>query len=287
MRLSRSRTIETVVLVCLVFVVGCDEQEARPDYVARVGDRYLPEEEVNRAFENLPSSQDTAEARAQIIEQWVTNEVLHEEALRRGIQEEEDVRRMLEESRRSVLVNALVARMYDENDVTPSAAELQSYYERHKEQLRLREDFVRLRYLETATRSQAEEARRLLQQADLSARDSVFAVVVDRLASNGAFARQVSSSYHPESRLFGGKPPLQDVLGRLSDGQTAPLVELDSTFHVVQLAERVPSGTIPEPEWIEEELTRRLIIQSRKQLYVRQVQRLRNEALAREDLEVK
>jgi hypothetical protein len=58
-------------------------------------------------------------------------------------------------------------------------------------------------------------------------------------------------------------------------------------FHVVQLVERIPARTIPEPAWIEDELVRRLVIQGRKQLYARQVQRLRNEALAREDLEIR
>jgi hypothetical protein len=38
--------------------------------------------------------------------------------------------------------------------------------------------------------------------------------------------------------------------------------------------------------WIEDELRERLIIDARKQMVARQVQRLRNEALAREDLEI-
>ena len=270
----------------LLISVGCDEEEAPPRYVARVGDQSLLEDELQEALAKLPVRQDSTDARGQIIEQWVTSAVLHQEAVRRGLQEDPEVQRMLRESERSVLVNALVARMYDEHDVTPSPAEMQSYFERHREQLRLRESFVRVRALGTQTRAAAEEARRLLQQAPLAERDSVFAEISDRLASDAAAAKQTARNHHPESRLFAGDPELQEALRQLQNGQTAPVVESDSTFHVVQLAERVPSGTIPEPEWIEDELARRLVIQGRKQLYARQVQRLRNEALAREDLEI-
>ncbi len=271
----------------LVLLVGCDDQEARPAYVARVGDQYLLEDDLQRALDKLPARQDSADARRQIVEQWVTTAVLHQEALRRGLQQDAEVQRELNDSERSVLVNSLVTRMYEENDVSPSPAEMQSYFERHKEQLRLRESFVRVRYLETETRTKAEQARRALQQASVADRDSVYLETAEQLAARPSFATEISSSYHPESRLFGEKPLVREALDGLADGQTAPIVEVDSIFHVIQLADRVPSGTIPEPEWIEDELVRRLIIQGRKQLYARQVQRLRNEALAREDLEVK
>lgn len=276
-----------VLLFAVLLLAGCDDRESSPDYVARVGDQYLLEEDLQRDLARLPAQQDSLEARRQIIEQWVTSAVLHQEALRRGLQQEPDVQRLLRDSERSVLVNALVARLYEEIDGAPSAGEMQSYYERHREQLRLRESFVRVRYVETESRADAEEARRLLQQAALPDRDSVANATIDRLATDPPFAKEISLNYHPETRLFGGRPSLREALARLQDGQTAPVVETDSAYHVIQLAERVPSGAIPEQSWIEDELARRLVIQGRKQLYARQVQRLRNEALAREELEIK
>lgn len=289
--MMRNRPPETAMrltALCLVVVLGaCEQEDAPRDYVARVGDRHLFRDEVDRAIRNIPASQDSLEARQQIVEQWVTSELLHQEAQRRGLRQNPEVRRSLEESERAVLVNALVTQLYEENQITPTSSELQAYFENHKEQLRLRESFARVRYLRATSRADAEAARTLLQQAAPEVRDSVWAAAIDRHASDRALSDDVSATYFPESRIFIDNPPLRETVSSLVGGQIAPVVEMDGTFHVVQLVERVPARTVPEPAWIEDELVRRLVIHGRKQLYARQVQRLRNEALAREDLEIR
>ena len=283
-RLKRPVVLAAFAVLLLVSACGSEEDPKR--YVARVGDRYLLQEDVERQLATLPSTPDSAVARQQIIEQWVTNELLYQEAHRKGLQNDKDVRHLLAESERTVLVNALLEDMYEQNGVTPSPAEMQSYYERHKEQLRLREGFVRVRYVETRAREDAEAARSAIETAAISQRDSVWNDVISRFAVDSAVSKGISEDFYPESRVFAGRPLLRDALNRLVDGQASPVIEFDSTYVVIQLAQRVPAQTIPEPEWIEEELARRLVIQGRKQLYARQVQRLRNEALAREDLDV-
>jgi parvulin-like peptidyl-prolyl isomerase len=267
--------------------IACAEEKQPNDFVARLGSSYLLREDLDRVLAALPAAQDSADARNQIVEQWITSELLYQEAQRRDLRDDEHVRRLLEESERSVLVNALLTTIYEENPVSPTPAELQAYFEQNREQLRTRETFVRIRYLDASTRAEAEEARRLVQRTPPSERDSVWIRVVDRFALSPQTTEAISDNYYPESRLFAEKPIVKNAIARLLDGQTAPVIEDDSLFHIIQLVERVPPRTIPRPEWVEDELVRRLAIQARKQLYSRQVQRLRNEALARDDLVVR
>ena len=77
------------------------------------------------------------------------------------------------------------------------------------------------------------------------------------------------------------------MVTQLDLNQISPVIDDGGLFHFVQVAERRDAGAIPELSWIEEELKQRLTIESRKQMLARQVQRLRTEALAREDLEIK
>ena len=275
-----------IALAALV-IPGCREEVVPDEFVARVGERELLQSQVERALRSIPVPHDSIEARQQLVEQWVTNELMHQEALRRGLQEDEEVQRLIDESERAVLVNALLSRMYEENVIEPTAAEKQAYFESHREQLRLREGFARVRYLVAASRENAEAARELLQQAEPAERDSIWTIAIDQYASNETFSREISTNYFPESRIFLDQPGLRSAFSDLLGGEIPPVIESDSGFHVLQLVERVPSGTIPEAAWIDEELVRRLVMQGRKQLYARQVQRLRNEALAREDLEVR
>lgn len=267
-------------------ITGCSKEEPVPEFVARVGDQYLQRVELEALLASMPEGVDSTEAQKQIIEQWVANKLLYEEAQRRGLRNEPEVRRLLEESEQSVLVSALLSRLYDEEAASASASDLTAYFERHKEQLRLREPFVQIRYLSNPSADSIRVARNLLQRAPTSERDSVWSAVTARFAIDPSGSTALTSTFYPESRLLTTVPPVQDAVSRLQAGQISEIIEYDDSYHFVQVAERVPAGEVPRIEWVQDELLRRLSIQGRKQMYAREVQRLRNEALAREELEV-
>lgn len=255
--------------------------------MARVGESYLTQEDLSEQLSKLPFQGDSLEARQQIIEQWVSGELLFREARRRGLRNDREVQRLLEENERSVMISALVARMYEETEEDYEPAELASYYERNKERLRLREPFVQVRYMATRSAEAAQEARTTLQEMARGDEGvEGWNRLVDQHAVDAGMSRALSSTFTAESRLFSSAPVLRARLANMREGEVAE-VTADSLHHVMQLVERAPSGAVPEIAWVEEELARRLLIQTRKQLYARQVQRLRNEALAREDLEIR
>ena len=274
----------TLLLSGLALTAGCAQQTAPEAFVARVGEAFLLQEEVDAALENLPSRLDSAEARRQFIDQWVTNELLFQEALRRDLRAQEAVQRRLAESERAVLIDALVSQLFEETAEALSPAEVRAYFELHKEQLRLHEPFVRVRYLYTANADSARRARTLLRQTAPADADSVWTLLVARFAEDAALSLSLATNYFPESRLFMEQSILRDRLAQMRPGEIAPLIEDGEQRHLLQLADRVPAGTIPELSWIEEQVRRQLTIDTRKQMYERQVQRLRTEALSREVL---
>jgi len=273
------------------FLSGCAEETESQDYVARVEDRYLFEEDIERIMANIAVTGNPSEMRRHIVNQWLTTEVLYQEALRRGLAENAEVQRRLDESERSVLVNSFIESFYRENSPSPSVGETRTYFEQHKEQLRLREPFVRVRYLRAGTFEEAAQAQLALLNAGVAERDSVWTLWAGTLEINSSaldtlFSPRISAyDHYPESRLFGNQPLLRQTLAGLQDERTAAVIESDSSYHVLQLAQRIPTGSMPQQEWIQPELVRQLVIQNRKQLYARLVQRLTNEALAREALD--
>lgn len=271
-----------------VVVTGCTPEEPAREYVARVGQQYLTRSEIDAALQSLPPGLDSTDAQRQIVEQWVTNALLYDEALRRGLHDDEEVQRLLEENERSVLVSTLLSQLYAEEPAAPTPAEIQTYFERNKEVLRLREPYVLIRYLTTARRDTAELAVRMIRDAARTETlDGSWPGIARRFAQDPGVAMELSSSYVPESQLFASQPELKALLSRMRPDETVVHPASDTLFHVVQLGQRVPAGTLPQLEWVDEELRRRLMIQARKQIYARQVQRLRNEALARDQLQVR
>ena len=283
-RTLAKRPLLTLMVCSLARAAGCQRQTPSQGYVARLGDAYLMQDEVHAALDNLPPRLDSTEARRQFIDQWVTNELLFQEALRLNLRTQQDVQRRLEESERSVLIDALISQLFEQEMEAPIPPEIRAYFERHKEQLRLREPFAHVRYLFSAEADSARLAHRLLQEATA---DSLWPQLVTRFAQDAALSLTLSGNYFPESRLFIEQPVLRQHLAQLRPGQLAPLIEANGHTHLLQLKDRVPAGSIPELAWIEDQVQRQLTIDARKQMYERQVQRLRTEALSRDVLVIR
>lgn len=279
-------------LIACVFLgtallAGCESEPDPTTYVARVGDMVLTDDEVATMLSSLPANVDTAEARQQVVEQWVTRSLLLQEAERLNLREDPTVQRRMREQERSILVTALTDRLYTEAELGPSDTEIRNFFQSNQRQMTLREPFVRVRHLSTRSPETADSARTALQEAATAGRplDSTFTALIDQHAAFPDRARRLTEQFVPESRLFGHHPYVRDELSELGAGELAPVVEDDSLFHVLQLVERIPEGSEPELAWVEDEIRRRLTIRSRKQMYAREVQRLRNQALARNDLQ--
>ncbi len=221
---------------------------------------------------------DSADAVSQIVEQWVTNELLYQEAVDRGLRGDPEVQRLLADNERSVLIDALVTRFLDDElGDGPDEAAIQTYYEQHRDKLALREPFVRIRHL---VYGNADSAR-----AGLAALEASLLTPV--IPSGGRLASPVRDDvFYPQGQLFAATPGLSQVVDRLDVGDVNPVFAVDSTFHVVQLLDRLDTGSVPTLDMIKDEIRGRVAIETRKQLYARQVQRLRTRALAREELVV-
>jgi hypothetical protein len=273
-------------LVVGVGAIGCESDPGSETYAARVGSYTLSQGELDRALQGFSGLQDTSEARRQIIEQWVTRTLLLREALRTNLDQAPAVQERLEEQRRSVLVTALTNRLYEEAEVAPSPADIQDYFARHREQLRLRQPYVQVRHLAATRKTAADSVHRRLREAS-PVTDSLWTALTERYATSPERSQAAASRFLPTSRAAAGLPYLEDLLTTLDPGEVSSVVRDDSLFHVVQLVDRVAEGRAPKLEWVEPQIRRRLQSRARKQMYAREVQRLRNQARARGELDIR
>lgn len=276
----RLPSVVASILLAGLLLGGCEKEEPPSSYVARVGTHYLQQEDVARMLQGMGPVPDSTQARQQIIGQWVENTLLLQEAQRLNLAEDPAVKQRLEEERQNTLVTALKNRIYDELDQPPSKQEVRTYFERHQKQLTLREPYVEVRHLTAQRGDSAQAARQQLQSARTADADSVWAQLSRRYAEQPARARRLAGRFLPESRLFSRLPYVRDELDALREGEVAPIIRDGERFHLLQLVQHVDAGTAPKLEWVEGEIRRRLRIRHRKQMYAREVERLRNRAKA-------
>ena len=274
-------------LILALGLAACQSEDARPaDFAARVGDQYLATEELEEALGALPAGVDSVTARAQLIEQWVRNELLAQEAERLGLREQPAVQRALTENERAVLAAALLDRLYETDLAGVPATEVEAYFERHADNFRLREPFVRVRYLRSADRQAAEAAQQQLSGLDVDA-DSLWPGLVRRYAADSSLSLALALRALPESGLQDAVGPAWQEFRTLAEGRTGPVVEADSQYHVLQVVRRHPVDARPELTWVEDEVRQLLQISARKQDLARRVQQLKSEAEARSELEIR
>lgn len=281
MRVSRLPFLVVPGALLGLLLIGCESDPPPPSsYVARVGDHYLQKEDLNRMLDGMGPVPDSTQAREQVIGQWVENTLLLREAERLNLAEDAEVKRRLQEQRQNALVAALKNRIYNDIDQTPTEQEVRTYFERHRKQLTLREPYVRVRHLTTTNEDSAQTARQRLLGARDAEVDSVWTQISREYANQPERARRMADRFLPESRLFSQHPYVRDELSALREGEVAPVIQDNNRFHVLQLVRRVKEGTTPKLKWVEGEIRRRLRIRHRKQMYAREVQRLRNRAKA-------
>jgi len=288
MMCSHPRVLVPVCALALLLGIalgGCQSDPPPPSYVARVGSEYLTEADLDRMLAGMGPSRDTTAARKQAIDQWVTRTLLYREAQRLNLGSTDAVQRKLERQRRSILVSALRDRFEDEAEVQPSPDEVRTYFERHREQLRLREPYVRVQYLATSRRAAAQTVQQTLRTPPAPP-DTTWARLAVEYATDTTQARQLSQRFLPESQLDRQFPFLAEPLDALAEGETTSIIEANGQYHVLRLDRRVPEGASPNLEWVAPQIRRRLRIRARKQIYATEVERLRSRAQADGALEV-
>lgn len=268
----------TFLLVALL--TGCESEDPPSDYVARVDNHYLTKVELNNMLEGIGPVPDSTEARQQVIEQWVEQTLLYREAQRLNLSEDPEVEKQLEERRRSTLVSALRNRIHQKMEQDPSDEEIRTYFERHQDQLTIREPYVRVRHLATASEDTAQIVREELVASPGTGADSLWARLSRQYASSPGRSQALSQRFYPEGRLFDQLPYVRDELSALREGEVTPVTRDKNQYHVLQLVRRIPAGTEPQLQWMEDEIRRRLRTRNRKQMYAREVERLRTRARA-------
>jgi len=131
------------------FLSGCsakkEKTESHERIYAKVNNVLLTESDLKALVPGDVYDKMTEMHKNEIVKEWVKNEVLYQEALKQNIDNDPVISRILENSKRNLLVNELLERVF--TDIrTPSDDVLRKYYNEHKDYFVLLDDEYRIRY---------------------------------------------------------------------------------------------------------------------------------------------
>jgi peptidyl-prolyl cis-trans isomerase C len=234
---------------------GSADVPERLDYLVRVGDASLTEEDFVAGIPEEFRGLLTLEEKRGYLDRWVDTELLYEAAKDRGLLDNPDLQRRLEQQRREYVANFLLQTVLNER-VAITEGEIADYYAEH-----LDEYSSEYRYREIVVRSQ-QEADDLYQRLTSNAISFVRAAERHSLASSARMGGDMGWL------AKGGMPPeVEERIVRMKPQEISKPFETAWGWTLIQFRERRESDKALDLQDVRDEILRYLTMERRRQVY--------------------
>jgi hypothetical protein len=248
-----SRAVNKIILSLLAAaVIGCGEETRRTDYIARVNDSYLTEQDLEKIISSTPGRNFY---RNEIIRNWINREVLLQKAVEEGILKDPEYKRILEDSRKELAASMMLEQIYQKIEVNTEDNELNEYFNMHKEEFRLTEDYFLINKAVFRSEDFAANFRNLLMESN-------WETAVEDFNESNTLEQKKTSLFIAESELH--PVALLRIAKELYPGEISIVINgAPDQFEIIQMLEKYPGGTIPPQAVINENIKQRVIKQKK------------------------
>jgi len=252
-------------------LAGCGRSEPPGTPVARVGGRSLTVEEIRKRLE-IPGEPSTAQMQ-QYVQRWITDELLYQEAVNRGLDRSSAITERVDELRRQLAINALLQQ--DVYAIPPQRladTEIRAYFETHRKEFALTQDVALVSFALFRERDAATLFRNTVLKG---------ATWDQALFQSGqAVVARVDSAYHTQASLLPAE--LWRVASNAKGKDPSFPINTASGYYVMTVWKYTRLGQSADLSYVEDEIRNRLIITARQHLFDSLLTNLR----ARQPIEV-
>lgn len=261
--------------VCLM-LVGCKTtgtSSSKPGMaVARVNKAVLTTDDVMAELhmDGLPTA--TPEQKQEWVRKWVENELLCQEAIRRGVHKDRKVKRELQKMEHDYLANLLVERELAGDRPTITEADITRYYTVHKTEFIRQEPELKFSVILLQTEDQARDV-----WARLNRRRADFGEMAQARSIDEASAKkQGDLGYLTRRDISDSK--LRDAAFALKKGRISKPVKTESGYYIVKVTDTRDSGSVKDLSEVREEIVNSLLEEGRRNKIRQLLDRLKQAA---------
>lgn len=261
--------IKKLIIIGLIsgFVSGClSAKKENQRVIVAVGDGSLTIEQLNSA---IPTSIQPNVSQEQInnyLQQWIEMELVYRDALRSGMDRENEFINEFENAKREILVRMYLDRKLSEIE-TVTETEALDYYNENKDSYMLPDDEIRALHILVSTSAEANNVYRRIRNGE------DFETV----------AREVSKDFSENKRIDLGYFRKDDVVPEIAPrvfsyrvgSLTRPLPS-EFGFHIFKIIDRKRKGTYRKFEEVRDQIVARLKSIKKNEKYRDLIIELRN-----------
>ncbi len=249
-----------------LFLMGfsCEDNVDSP-VVARVGDAILTLDDLFKTIPPEYSSRISREQMINYVKQWIDTELLYQEALRKKIHKEKEIRQRLEHMKRDLLSAEIISRTsFAASEDLVSEEAIMEHYQQHRDSF-IRQDDV-FKYLEIIV----DDVKTAWTVRNLVTKDNFLDLAVRYSKTPVQDPRSV-----PFVQKQNLPEEIVDVLMSLRvEGTTAP-VKMEDGYHIIRILDKQDSGSISDIEEVREDIISRLSTEAQKKDMERLLSELR------------
>lgn len=236
-----------MILLAAVVAVNCSKKAPPKNYIAKVNDTYL----TNQQLTSLLESSGRKQYRSEVIRNWVNRQVLYQEAEKEGITNQDLFKNKLNESRIELAGALLTQKVYDKEKIKYDSVNVRNYFEEHKDEFKLFDNSYYLNMVEFGSEDKAVQFRTLVLEKGWENALEIF-------ANDHSMIKNNYQSMFNEQDIY--PVSLLRVIKELYPKEVSIVVADEmGGYTVVQLINHFAKGTIPPFDAVKSKALKRLI----------------------------
>lgn len=246
----------------IAYFVSCTEKKEE-EYIAKVGDSYLTEAEVDYV---LSSDVDSSKFREEYIRQWIEDELLYLAAKKEGILSSKDYKSLTEQSSKMTANSLLVKNIMKGIKIKDDSSSVRKYFVDNPDEFKLTQPAILYNYASFKKYSDAEEFKTSLLQNNWDD-------AIDKILHSTGF---IDSGKKIFLYVVKDSPDIYSKIYKtLVQNQISEVMEtFDGRYIVSQLLEKYDKNEVPDLSVIYDLVKERYIAQQRELAYKSYIKQL-------------
>ncbi len=253
------RRVSVRLIFLVILISGCRERDSEepPEIVlgavVKVGDVVLTQDKLENLLPESEKIPFSIEEKTHFIQKWVEIEVLYQEALLRGLQNDPRVGARIKTLEKEFLADHLVFLELRER-IEVSEEEIEKDFELHGNEYR---NEYRVSHILVNTLEEAEQAKTMLEKQS-------FAWVANRYSVDPMAKRGGDLGYLTKGNMI---PEFETVIFNMQPGKVSGIVKSDFGFHLIKMAGMREARVKVSLAEVRERIVSRLLMEKRKKAY--------------------
>lgn len=214
-------------MTLLLFLSGCGSSGSQ--VAATVNGEVITEREVDQRMAKLsPQVQASfGSDKGRLLEEMITERILLQEARRRGLEKDPEVRRLLEDAKRQLMVGRLLEVLREDAKGQISEKQIAEFYEKNQASFRVPETY-RASHILVESEETAKKALERVKSGE------PFAKVAEEVSTDPSKSRGGDIGFFSGGQVI---PEFEAACKSLKPGEISKVVKTSLGYHVILLTE--------------------------------------------------